>query len=188
MVLLGLILMLLGVGLGAAAVLASRDATGTVALSVWGFTRDAHPLELILLGIAAMLLFALGWAAVSASARRRARIRRDEREADRIATAESAAESARLEHERRLEEAGLRDEDLRGREEHLTRREEDLRAWSDELDARERELSRAEADARRDRGPTVADVVTGRAQGNVAAGTARWGDEPAPTQQDLPQN
>lgn len=187
MVLLGLILMLLGVGLGAAAVLATRDETGTVALSVWGFTREAHPLELILIGIAAMLLFALGWAAFSAAARRRARTRREDRDAARIAAAESSAEAARLDHERRFEEAGLRDEDLRRRDEELGRHEAELRRWSEELDAREHELDQRRADWEQGQRPSVADVVTGRAQGSVSDGTARWADEPLPTKHDLPQ-
>src|SRR6478752_6783704 len=66
---------------------------------------------------------------------------------------------------------GLRDEDLR-------RRESELSARHEGLDTREAELSRREAEWREREGPSVADVVTGRAEGNVHEGTASWGDEP----------
>ncbi|MDV3219799.1 hypothetical protein [Intrasporangium sp.] len=167
MVLLGIILLLLGAGLGAAAFLGVRDETGTVQLEALGFSRDSQPLELVGIGIGAMLLFALGWALVAASARRRARVRRDEREASRIAEIERSAESDRLEQERRFEEASLRDEDLR-------RRESNLDTWAQELDAREREVARLEEAYREKVNPSVADVVAGRAEGSVTEGTAHW--------------
>ncbi|MDC5696760.1 hypothetical protein OO014_05780 [Intrasporangium calvum] len=167
MVLLGLALLLLGVGLGTAAYLGVRDETGTVTLEALGFSRDAQPLELLLLGAAAMLLFALGWALVAAAARRRGRFRRDEREAERLVELERAAEADHLEQERRFEEASLRDEDLRNRESHLD-------AWAQELDAREREVARLEEVHHQRVSPSVADVVTGRAEGSVSEGTAHW--------------
>lgn len=169
MILLGLILLVLGLGLGAAAFLGVRDETGTVTLDALGFSRAASPLELIVIGAVAMLLFALGWALVSAWARRRARLRRDEREAERIASIERSIESDRLDNERRWEAAGLRDDDLR-------RREDDLEARSRELDAREQEVARLEGAYRDQVRPSVADVVTGRADGRVSDGTAQWAD------------
>jgi hypothetical protein len=69
-----------------------------------------------------------------------------------------------------MEEAGLRDEDLRRREEELTARRE-------ELEARDQDLSRREAGWREQNRPSVADVVTGRAEGSVSQGTAEWADE-----------
>ncbi|GAA6525240.1 hypothetical protein [Intrasporangium sp. DVR] len=167
MVLLGLILLLFGAGLGTAAFLGVRDETATVRLEALGFTRDAQPLELLALGALAMLLFALGWALMAAAARRRARLRRDEREAQRLAELERTAESDRLEQERRFEDASLRDEDLGRRESHLD-------AWAKELDAREREVARLEAAHQERVNPSVADVVTGRAEGSVTEGTAHW--------------
>ena len=119
-----------------------------------------------------MLLLALGWALLSAAARRRARARRQEKEAARLAEVEDKAETARLDHERRVEEAGLRDEDLR-------RRETELTARHDDLDTREAELARREAEWRERESPSVADVVTGRATGNVHEGTASWTDPTA---------
>ena len=167
MILLGIILLLLGAGLGTATFLGVRDETGTVQLEALGFSRASQPLELVALGAIAMLLFALGWALVAASARRRARIRRDEREAERLADLERTAEADRAEQERRFEEASLRDEDLRSRETRLD-------AWAQELDAREQEVARLEQAYQERVGPSVADVVTGRAEGSVAEGTAHW--------------
>jgi hypothetical protein len=167
MALLGIILLLLGAGLGTAAFLGVRDETGTVQLEALGFSRASEPLELVAIGAIAMLLFALGWSLIAAGARRRARIRRDEREAERLADLERTAEADRLEQERRFEEASLRDEDLRSRENRLD-------GWAQELDAREQEVARLEQAYRERVGPSVADVVTGRAEGSVSEGTAHW--------------
>lgn len=172
MALLGVILLLVGAGAGVVTYLATHAAPGTVAVTAFGFTRNATPLELALYGAVAVLLFALGWAMVSAAARRRARTKREEKEAARLTEVEENAEAARLDHERRFEEAGRRDEDLR-------RRESELAARHEGLDTREAELSRREAEWREREGPSVADVVTGRAEGNVHDGTASWTDDPA---------
>ncbi|CAN7221028.1 hypothetical protein LJR027_000657 [Terrabacter sp. LjRoot27] len=171
MALLGVILLLVGAGAGVVAYLATHAASGTVAVTAFGFTRNATPLELVVYGAAAVLLFALGWAMVSAAARRRARLRREDKETAHITEVEENAEAARLDHERRFQEAGLRDEDLR-------RRESELSARHEGLDTREAELSRREAEWREREGPSVADVVTGRAEGSVQEGTASWADEP----------
>ncbi|HET7397415.1 MAG TPA: hypothetical protein VFJ94_02740 [Intrasporangium sp.] len=170
MILLGLLLILLAVGVGAVTTAAATSQSATTRVAMFGLERNAHLIELVVAGALTVLLFALGWALVSAALRRRARVRREERASERVAEAERAAESARLEHERRLEEAGLRDEDLRRRESALDERQ-------DRLDARERELDRLEAAYREKVGPSVADVVTGRAEGNVREGTATWSDE-----------
>lgn len=171
MALLGVILLLVGAGVGVVSYLATHAAAGTVAVTAFGFTRNATPLELVVYGAAAVLLFALGWAMVSAAARRRARLRREDKEATHVTELEENAEAARLDHERRFQEAGLRDEDLR-------RRESELSARHEGLDTREAELSRREAEWREREGPSVADVVTGRADGSVNEGTASWADEP----------
>jgi hypothetical protein len=170
MALLGIILLLLGAGAGVVTWLATRAASGTVAVSAAGFSRNATPLELALYGAVAVLLFALGWALVSAAARRRARANREKKESARLTEVEEKAETARLDHERRFEEAGRRDEDLR-------RRESELAARHEGLDTREAELARREAEWREREGPSVADVVTGRAQGSVHEGTAAWTGE-----------
>ncbi len=172
MALLGVILLLAGAGAGVVAYLATRGAAGPVTVTAFGLSRDASPVELVLYGAVAVLLFALGWALLSASARRRARLRREERASARISEVEESAETARLEHERRFEEAGLRDDDLR-------RRESELAARHEGLDTREAELARREAEWREREGPSRADVVTGRAEGSVADGTARWTDDQA---------
>jgi hypothetical protein len=148
MALLGVILLLAGAGAGVVAYLATRSAAGPVTVTAFGFSRDASPFELVLYGAVAVLLFALGWALLSAAARRRARLRRDDKAAARISEAEDGAENARLEHQRRFEEAGLRDDDLRRRDDDLRRRENELAARHEGLDTREAELSRREAEWR----------------------------------------
>ena len=170
MALLGVILMLLGAGAGVVTYLATHAAAGTIAISAFGFTRNATALELAVYGAVAVLLFALGWALVSAAARRRVRVRRENKEAARLTEVEENADAARRDHERQLHEASLRDEDLR-------RRESELAARHEGLDTREAELERREAEWRDREGPSVADVVTGRAEGNVHDGTASWSDE-----------
>ena len=111
--------------------------------------------------------WAIRWNLFAAAARRRARIRREQREEERLAELERNAETDRAEQERRFEEASLRDEDLRRRENHLD-------AWAKELDAREAEVARLEESYKERVGPSVADVVTGRAEGSVSEGTAHW--------------
>jgi len=170
MALLGVILLLLGAVVAVVTYLATHAAAGTVTVSAFGFSRNATPLELAIYGAAAVLLIALGWALLSAAARRRVRRRREEKEAARLAEVEEKAEAARHEHEGRFEEAGRRDEDLR-------RRESELAARHEGLDTREAELSRREGELREHQRPSVADVVTGRAEGNVHEGTASWADD-----------
>ena len=177
MALLGVILLLLGAAVGVLAYVATHPATTTVAVTALGLTRDASPFELVLYGAVAMLLLALGWALLSAAARRRARLRREEKERARVAEIEENAATARREHEERLQDAGLRDEDLRRRENELSARHEGLDTREAELAHREEEVSLREAELREREQPSVADVVTGRAHGNVHEGTASWHPE-----------
>src|SRR5215471_19281714 len=135
MALLGVILLLAGIGAGVYAYVGTHATTDTTTVTAFGFSREATPLELVAYGAIAMLLFALGWALLSASARRRGRVRREEREGSRVAELEERSESDRLDYERRLDEAGLHDEDLRRRESQLSARHEGL-------DQREAELAR----------------------------------------------
>ena len=175
MALLGVILLLAGAGAGVVAYLATRAAAGPITVTAFGFSHDASPFELVLYGAVAVLLFAIGWALLSAAARRRARLRREDRASAQISEIEQDAETARVEHERRFEEAGLRDDDLR-------RRESELAARHEGLDTREAELSRREAEWRERAGPSVADVVTGRAEGSVNDGTASWSGDRRPAE------
>jgi hypothetical protein len=138
MALLGVILLLAGIGAGVFAYVGTHAATGTTTVTAFGFSREATPLELVAYGAIAMLLFALGWALLSASARHRGRVRREAREGTHVAELEERAETQRLDYDRRLEEAGLRDEDLRRRESQLAARHEGL-------DQREAELARRES-------------------------------------------
>ncbi len=170
MILLGLILIVLGAALGLATYLAATPTSQTVELTEWGFTRASSAVELLVIGAAAMLLIWLGWSAMSATMRRRTRLRREEREQERFAELERKHEEYRTENDRRFEEAGLRDEDF-------VRREEQIQTRQAEIDLREDELARRETQWR-DR-PSVADVVTGRAQGSVTQGNAQWADDQA---------
>jgi membrane protein implicated in regulation of membrane protease activity len=169
MALIGVILLLIGAGAAVVTYIGAQAAGGTIALTALGFTRTVSPLELAAYAAIAVLLIALGWALLSSAARRRARARREDQVSSRLAEVEEKAETARIDSERRIEEAGLRDEDLRRRESQLNTRDE-------ELGSREAELSRREAEWRERQGPSVADVVTGRAEGNVHEGTASWTD------------
>lgn len=177
MALLGVILLLLGAAVGVLTYVATHPATTTVAITALGLTRNATPFELVLYGAVAMLLLALGWALLAAAARRRARLRREEKERARLAEVEEGAEATRREHEQRLQEAGLRDEDLRRRENELSARHDGLDTREAELGHREQEVSAREAELREREQPSVADVVTGRAHGNVHEGTASWHPE-----------
>ena len=137
MALLGVILLLAGIGAGVYAYVGTHAETATTTVTALGFSREATPLELVGFGALAVLLFAIGWALLSASARRRARARRVAREDSRVGELEERSESDRLEHERRFEEAGLRDEDLRRREAELAARHEGLNQREAELDRRD---------------------------------------------------
>lgn len=173
MVLLGLILVALGLAVGVIAYLGAAGQTQTLELTAVGWTRAFSVLELLVIGAVAVLLVWLGWAAISSTLRRRARARREQREQERYAELERTHNDYVSESERRLEEGRLRDEDF-------ARREEQIRTRQAELELREDEISRRET-ARRDQPgqerPTVADVVTGRAEGRVSDGTARWADD-----------
>ncbi|MGW5241096.1 hypothetical protein ACWEOW_19355 [Monashia sp. NPDC004114] len=163
MALLGVILLLAGIGAGVYAYVGTHALTATTTVTAFGFSREATPLELVGYGVLAMLLFALGWALLTASARRRARARRLEREDSRVAQLEERSASDRLEHDRRFEEAGLRDEDLR-------RREAELAARHEGLNQREAELSHRES------APGMGAAGAGAA-GAGAAGAGAFGDQ-----------
>ncbi len=174
MIVLGLILLVLG-ALGCVAVYSgTRGATVTIPLDINGFTRDVSALELAIATAAAVLLLALGWAAVAHSVRRRSRRRREDREQEHVAELERAASDQRATHERQLRDAGARNEDLEQREATLSTRASELETRTSELEARDSELTRREAEWRDRQGPSVADVVTGRAEGRVADGSAHW--------------
>ncbi|MEP7332689.1 MAG: hypothetical protein ABI692_11410 [Terracoccus sp.] len=181
MILLGIVVLLIGVGAGAVTYVATTGRNATIAVEALGFTRTASAIELAAYGLVAALVFCLGWALIAAGLRRRGRVKRDDRERARIDELERRAGADRAESERRFEEAGRRDEDLRRRDDDLGHREKEVSLRHDRLDAREQQVSRGEqALSRRQREfeeqrkPSVADVVSGRAQGNVHDGTAEW--------------
>lgn len=180
MFVLGVTLLILGGGLGSAAFVGARGETTTIPLRAFGFSRDVAPLELFVIGTAAALVFCIGWALVATALRRRARIRREDHERERIAQLQRQIESQRADHQREiesqrieyeshLERAGLRDEDLRRRDDELSERNRHLAAM-------EREATRLEVALKEQVSPSVADVVTGRARGRVSEGSAEWTD------------
>ncbi|MEO6999843.1 MAG: hypothetical protein ABI112_17345 [Terracoccus sp.] len=181
MILLGVVILLIGIGAGAVTYLATAGRDGTIAVKALGFTRTASAIELAAYGLVAALLFCLGWALIAAGLRRRGRVKRDERERARIDAIEQRAAAERADNERRFQEAGRREEDLRRRDDDLGRREKEVSVRHDRIDAREQQIARGEqALTRRQQEfeeamkPSVADVVSGRAQGSVHDGTAEW--------------
>ncbi len=147
------------------------DAAGTIALTALGFTRTRRPLELVALrrrrraaararlGAGRRRPPAAGPGSAVTSARwrppRRGRARRPRRPGS---TTNAASRRP-----------ALRDEDLRRRESRL-----DARATRGSTPARPSWPGSGGRVAERE-GPSVADVVTGRAEGNVHEGTA-WPD------------
>lgn len=181
MILLGIVVLLIGVGAGAVTYLATGGRSGTIAVEALGFTRTASAIELAAYGLVAALVFCLGWALIAAGLRRRGRVKRDERERERVDALERRAAADRADSDRRFEEAGRRDEDLSRRDSEIGRREREVSVRHDRLDAREQQLSRDEQQLTRRQEefeerlkPSVADVVAGRAAGSVHDGTAEW--------------
>lgn len=177
MIVLGLLLILLAAGVGVVTTTAATSQSATTRVAMLGLQRDAYLIELVVAGALTVLLFALGWAAISVALRRRARHRREDRASERLAEVERDAEKRRLDQERRFEEAGRRDEDLSRREDELSRREATLLEREERLGARGREEARPPVGDTERVSPSVADVVAGRADGSVAEGTATWRED-----------
>jgi hypothetical protein len=133
MILLGLIVMLAGAGLGAATVLASRGAVEAVTLSVFGFTRETGPLELLAVGALSGFVTCLGLALVLGAIRGRARRRREEELEDRIDELEEIHEDELDRIREAVAEAKLKDADF-------ARREKAMQERGARIEAREREL------------------------------------------------
>lgn len=181
MILIGIVVLLIGLGAGAVTYLATAGRNGTISVQALGFTRAASGIELAAYGLAAALLFCLGWALIAGGLRRRGRVKRDEHERTRIDGLERRAAAERADNERRFQEAGRREEDLRRRDDDLGRREKEVSVRHDRIDAREQhialgeqELTRRQQEFEESLKPSVADVVSGRASGSVHDGTAEW--------------
>ena len=99
MILLGIILILLGLALGAVLVLATQGETQHLQLDQGPISINVHPLWLVVGGALAMLLVWWGWAAIRGSARRKVRTRKENKELERQAAADRAA-AERAEAER----------------------------------------------------------------------------------------
>lgn len=181
MILLGIVILLVGTGAGAVVYLATAGRSATISVEAFGFSRTATAIELAAYGLAAALVFCLGWALIAAGVRRRGRVKRNEREQARVDELERRAAADLSDSEHRFQEAGRRDEDLSRRDHDLGRREREVSVRHDRLDDREQQLSERERDLTRrthafdeQRKPSVADVVAGRAKGSVHDGTAEW--------------
>lgn len=187
MIVIGILLLLLGAGVGAFAWFGLADETGRIMVSALGLSFEASPFQLVVLGALGMALLALGWAALAARARRAARERRERQHATALAEERDKSAAQRTQLEQQFEQAQLRDEDFSRRERELSARADGLEGREHELNLRDRELSRRETEWRDRMPPSRADVLAGRAVGNVADGTARWVDQPegAPAASDV---
>lgn len=137
MFLLGLLLLLLGAGIGTITYLAASSQSERIHISAYGFARDASALELVLLGAGTAFILAVGWAYVAASMRRRARLRQEDEEDDRLDELDRAHAEVIAEKDRQLSQAALREQELT----HVVR---ELQVREAELEIRARELSQRE--------------------------------------------
>ncbi|MCE1179680.1 MAG: hypothetical protein LWW86_11740 [Micrococcales bacterium] len=112
MILLGLLLILLAIGLGALLYLATYDQTGANAaldLDAGPFSASVHPLWLVIGGALAMLLLWMGWALIRASARSKAKRRRENKELERQAQADRAERERLAAQQTRERQVGERE-------------------------------------------------------------------------------
>ena len=165
MILLGLIVMLAGAGLGAATVLASRGAVEAVTLSVFGFTRETGPLELLAVGTLSGFATCLGLALLVGALRGRAHARREEELEDRIDELVDIHEDELDRVRKAVAEAKLKDADF-------ARREEAMKERAAQIEARERELGlRSGPSATRDQAARPAEASPERPSGPAAPAT-----------------
>ena len=175
MFLLGLLLLLLGAGIGTITYLAASSQSERIHISAYGFARDASALELVLLGAGTAFILAVGWAYVAASMRRRARLRQEDEEDDRLDELERTHAEVLAEKDRQLDQAAQRELDLS----HQLR---ELQVREAELQIRARELSLRETQWQDRVGTFDTDVSMNRLEGSwdTAGQGSRAPDEPPP--------
>jgi hypothetical protein len=161
--LLGLLLLLLGAGIGTITYLAASSQSERIHISAYGFARDASAIELVLLGAGTAFILAVGWAYVAASMRRRARLRIEDEEDDRLDELERTHAEVLAEKDRQLEQSAQRELDLS----HQLR---ELQVREAELQIRARELSLRETQWQDRVGTFDTDVSMQRLEGSWGAG------------------
>jgi hypothetical protein len=179
--LLGLLLLLLGGGIGTITYLAASSQSERIHISAYGFARDASALELVLLGAGTAFLIAVGWAYVAASMRKRARLRQEDEEDDRLDELERTHTEVLAEKDRQLDQAAQRELDLTHQLRELTVREA-------ELEIRTRQLSLRETQWQDRVGSFDTDVSmprlenswdTGGREGRAPGESQTWDDTPS---------
>jgi hypothetical protein len=135
--LLGLLLLLLGAGIGTVTYLAASSQSDRIHIAAYGFSRDASALELVLLGAGTMFILAVGWAYIAGAARRKARLRQEDEEDERLDELDRAHAEALAEKDRQLDQAAQRELDLTHQLRELTVREAELQIRAREQSVRE---------------------------------------------------
>lgn len=137
MILLGLTLLLVGAGVSTITFLAASSQSERIHISAYGFARDASALELALLGAAAAFLLGAGWAYLGAAARRRARLRREDEEDERLDELDRVHAEELAEKDRQLSQSAQREQELFHQVRELQVREAELEIRARELAQRE---------------------------------------------------
>ena len=158
MVVLGLLIVLLAIGAGAALYVGANSLHGSFTFDVLGAQISTNPLGLVLAGALVVLVFWLGWSVLRLGTRRSSRRRRAAKEAERQAEAERAEVEQRQREELAARERALEEERAR-REEETQALRQDAQARVDEQHlatetARQR-AQVAEDELRRQGEPTV---------------------------------
>ncbi|QIM22802.1 hypothetical protein G7075_19425 [Phycicoccus sp. HDW14] len=141
MVLLGVVLVLLALGVGAALVLGSVRLDDPVVIKVLGGTVELPPVVFLISGMVVITLFWLGWAVLRTGLRHGHRRRVETREAEKAAEQERVAEQQRMKEELATRERLL--------EEERRRHESETAALRQEADARVAEQHVSTETARR---------------------------------------
>lgn len=124
MVLLGVVLVLLALGVGAALVLGSVRLEDPVAINVLGGTVNLPPVVFLVSGMVVITVFWLGWAVLRSGLKRGHRRRVETRESEKAAEQERLAEQARLKEELATRERLLEEERRRHESETATLRQQ----------------------------------------------------------------
>ncbi|MBR7743381.1 hypothetical protein KC207_08775 [Phycicoccus sp. BSK3Z-2] len=159
MILLGIVLVLVALGLGALLVVGAVRLEDPVVIDVLGGSVNLPPIVFLVAGMVLISLFWLGWAVLRTGARRSRRRRHDTKEAERRAKEQRAAEEQRMK-----DEVAARDRQL----------EAERRAHEEETQRLRREAD--ERNAGRQSGPGTesrrAEVTDGRGTGDGSTTTA----------------
>lgn len=160
MVLLGVVLVLLALGVGAALVLGSVRLEDPVVINVLGGTVELPPVVFLVSGMVVITVFWLGWAVLRHGLKRGHRRRVETREAEKAAEQERIAEQQRMKEELATRERLLEEERRRHESETAALRQQADERVAEQHVSTETARRRAEvAEARSDQpdpgvGPT----------------------------------